>query len=114
MPLSEFTIKLIETKLTAYCERRIPVDIRDQVKLIFKISRDNVTLIETRPYYNDPSFWTETPVAQFRLNSKTQKWTLHCMDRFSKWHLYDLIEPSADFDAILKALDEDKTGIFWG
>jgi frataxin-like iron-binding protein CyaY len=114
MPLSEFTIKLIETKLTEYCERRIPIDIRDQVNLTFKIIRDKVTLIETRPYFRNPSIWTESPVAQFRFDNENNKWTLYCMDRNSRWHLYDLIKPSADFDDMLKALDDDRTGIFWG
>jgi hypothetical protein len=114
MPLSEFTVKLIETKLASYCERRIPIDIRDQVNLIFKIARDKATLIETRPYFKDPSIWTENPVAQFRFDNKTKKWTLHCMDRNSRWHIYDLIEPSVDFDDMLRALDKDRTGIFWG
>jgi hypothetical protein len=36
------------------------------------------------------------------------------MDRNSRWHLYDIINPSADFDDMLKALDRDPTGIFWG
>jgi hypothetical protein len=74
---SDFTIRLVETKLTEYCESRIPVDIRNQVRLIFKITRDKITLIETRPYYRDPPIWTENPVAQFRLDKDTQKWTLH-------------------------------------
>jgi len=114
MPLPEFTKKLIETKLTEYCERRIPLHIRDQVKLIYKITGYKVNLVETRPYYKDPSVWTETPIAQFRFDRETQKWTLYCADRNSQWHLYDLIKPSADFDDMLKALDNDKTGIFWG
>ena len=114
MPLSEFTIKLIETKLTAYCERRIPKDMRHQIRLVYKIARDKVTLIETRPYYKDPSIWTENPVAQFRFDDKIKKWTLYCADRNSRWHLYDLIESSADFDDMLRALDTDRTGIFWG
>lgn len=114
MPLSEFTKKLVETKLTEYCERRIPIDIRHQVNLVFKIARDKVTLIETRPYHRDSSIWTENPVAQFRFENASNQWALHCMDRNSRWHLYDLIKPSADFDDMLKALDEDRTGIFWG
>ena len=60
---SEFAIKLIETKLTEYCERRIPIDICDQVNLTFKIMRDKVTLIETRPYFRDPSIWYENLVS---------------------------------------------------
>jgi hypothetical protein len=48
------------------------------------------------------------------LGTFNKQWTLYCMDRNSRWHLYDLIEPSADFDDMLIALDRDPTGIFWG
>jgi len=37
MPFTEFTKKLIETKLNDYCERRIPVDVRDQVRLTYRV-----------------------------------------------------------------------------
>ena len=114
MALSEFTIRLIEAKLTEFCDRRIPIDIREEVDLIFKIARDKVTLIETRPYFREPTRWMENPVAQFRFDDKTKKWTLYCLDKNSRWHHYDLIEPSADFDDMLKALDNDAAGIFWG
>ncbi|MFH1079237.1 MAG: DUF3024 domain-containing protein [Pseudomonadota bacterium] len=114
MPLTEFTKKLIETRLFEYCERRIPIHARDQVKLIYKITGNNVTLIETRPYYMNPSVWTETPIAQFRFNHETKKWTLYWMDRNSRWHLDELVKPSIHFEDILKELDRDATGIFWG
>lgn len=114
MPLSEFTKKLIQTKLTEYCERRIPIEVRDQVKLTFKIERYSVSLVEIRPYHRDPAIQTETPIAQFRLNKSTQKWSLFSIDRNDRWRLYDLIKPSMDFDDMLIALENDKTGIFWG
>ena len=114
MPLSEFTKKLIETKLTEYCDHKIPIDVRDQVRLTHKIIGYKVNLIETRPYHHDPSIWTETPIAQFRLDRDTQKWSLFSSDRNGRWHLYDLIKPSLDFNDVLKALDDDKRGIFWG
>jgi len=55
MPLSDFTKKLIETKLTEYCDRKIPIDVRDQVKLTYKIAGYKVNLVETRHYYRDPT-----------------------------------------------------------
>ena len=114
MPFTEFTKKLIETKLNDYCERRIPIDVRDQLKLTYKIIRYKVNLVETRPYHRDPAIRTETPIAQFRFDSATQKWSLFSFGRNDRWHLYDLIKPSIDFDDMLKALDNDKTGRFWG
>ena len=114
MPLPEFTIRLVETTLAEYCDQKIPIHVRDQVKLIHKVTGNKVTLMETRPFYCDPLTWTETPIAQFRFDTKTKKWALYFMDRNSKWHLYDLIKSSADFEDMIKALDSDKTGIFWG
>ena len=114
MPLPEFTRKLIEAKLSKYCIKRIPEQVRDKIKLIFNINGNNVTLIETRPYYRDPSVWTENPVAQFRFDDSKKIWLLYSSDRNNRWRLYDLIKPSADFDDLLKELDRDPTGIFWG
>ncbi len=114
MPLPEFTRKLAETKLSEYCDRKIAEDARDKVRLIHKIKGNKVTLLETRPFYCDPFTWTETPVAQFRFDLKTRKWLLYSIDRNSRWHLYDLVNPSADFQEMLRELDRDPTGIFWG
>lgn len=114
MPLTEFTKILIETRLTDYCEHRIPIDVRDQLKLTYKIEGYKVTLVETRPYHRDSAVWTETPIAQFRFDRNTQKWSLFSLDRNDRWHLYDLIKPSMNFDDMLKAIDNDKTGAFWG
>ncbi|MDQ5985090.1 MAG: hypothetical protein CSYNP_00794 [Syntrophus sp. SKADARSKE-3] len=114
MALSEFTRKLIETKLTEYCDKRFPKDIQDQIKLIFKIRGNNVTLIETRPFYRDPSIWTEVPVAQFRYDEPSHKWFLYYPDRNSRWHSYSGVIPTANLDVIFKEIDRDPTGIFWG
>lgn len=114
MPLPEFTKKLVESKLEEYCNRRIPPDARHQIKLVYKMMGNKVTLIETRPYYQDPSVWTENPLAQFRFDLGSNKWSLYCSDRNGRWHLYDLTKASADFDDMLKALDLDQIGIFWG
>lgn len=114
MPLPEFTRKLIETKLDEYCAGKIPAHARDQVRLSYKITGSKVILIESRPFYFDPNTWTETPLGQFRFDAETKKWGLYYMDRHSRWQLYDLVEESADFEKLLEALDEDRTGIFWG
>jgi hypothetical protein len=114
MPLSEFTTRLIETKLTRYFDRKIPVDARDKIGLIYKIMGNKVTIIETRPFYCDPLTWTETPIAQIRFDHESKRWALYFMDRNSRWHLYDMVKPSANFDDMLKELDCDPTGIFWG
>jgi hypothetical protein len=114
MPLPEFTRKLVETKLTKYCEQRIPPHVRDQVRLNYRIRGNLVTLFEERTVYKQPSKCVEIFIAQFRFNPQDKKWSLYCADRNSRWHLYGLLSPSADFDELLKEVDRDPTGIFYG
>ena len=114
MPLPEFTKKLIEVRLSKYCTNRISEDGRDNLRLIFNINENIVTLILTRPYFKDRSKWAERSVAQIRFDNENKKWMLYFIDRNEGWHPYDLIEPSSDFEDLLKELDCDPTGIFWG
>ncbi|MBI4765502.1 MAG: DUF3024 domain-containing protein [Deltaproteobacteria bacterium] len=114
MPLPEFTRKLIEGKLSKYCTSRIPEHARHNMRLIFNINENIVTLILSRPYFKDPSKWAERSVAQVRFDNDHKKWQLYFIDKKDRWHPHDLIQPSADFDDLLKELDHDPTGLFWG
>jgi hypothetical protein len=114
MALPALIKKLVEKKLGAYCEGKIPPHIRNQIRLIFKIRGDSVTLIEERPYYRDNSILTHNVVAQFRFNPNDQQWTLYCADRNSKWHLYSRSVPTKNIDTLLHWIEKDPTGIFWG
>jgi len=71
-------------------------------------------MIEARPPFLGPSEWSELRVAQFRYDSETGTWTLYCADRNSRWHPYWDMEPTTEFDDLLREVDEDPTGIFWG
>ncbi|MCK4252118.1 DUF3024 domain-containing protein [candidate division WOR-3 bacterium] len=39
---------------------------------------------------------------------------MYCANRSSRWELYFDCEPSKNFDDLLKDVEEDGTGIFWG
>lgn len=114
MPLPELTQKRIESSLNEFCEKRVPQHVRSKVFLSFEFRGNSVTLMENRVVWNDDSRWTKSPVAQFRLDTDSGKWTLYCCDRNSKWHLYDLTGPSVDFQKLVTEVDRDPTGIFWG
>ena len=114
MALPEFTKRMIESKLSSYCEQKVPLHIRDRVKLAFKIRGNSVKLFEQRPAYREKSKWVDVPVAQFRFNPSRSLWTLFCADRNSKWHEYLPAEPTKDFDVLLVEVDKDPTAIFWG
>ena len=104
----------VEIKLTEYCENKFPPEYRDKAKVGFKIKGDNVTLFEERPSFMNPAKWTKSEVAQFRYDKRNDEWTLYCLDRNSIWHEYTEVVPTPVLDELLREVDEDPYGIFWG
>lgn len=116
MPIPPIQKQLIEKLMQKYCDNKIPKELNDSIQLFYKIRGNNITLIESRPLkWNDiKSEKVEMKIAQVRFENETKTLTLFCADRNDKWHLYDFIEPSTELEDLLKEIDEDPTGIFWG
>ncbi len=106
---------IARTRLGAYCERRIPAEVRDRVRLEIEFAENHVTLVETRPHFRDPEQWTRLPVARLRFNAASGTWTLLSPNFHQKdaWRPYTT-PPSRDLGRLLAALDEDASGVFWG
>ena len=114
MAFSMIERRAIEALLVAYCEKRVPPEVRDKVRVLFRIKGESVTLLESRPSFVDRTHWIDTVVAQFRRSPKTGNWVLYCADRNSKWHLYEYLRPKKTLRPLLAEVDRDPTGIFWG
>jgi hypothetical protein len=103
-----------EARLTEYCDQRIPRDVQDKIRLEWRIRGASATITERRPHFMRRSEWTRSPVAQFRFDPESGKWTLYCADRNSRWHVFTPTAPSRNLDDLLRAVDADRTAIFWG
>lgn len=114
MPLPPLVKQLIEKKLSTYCQKKIPAHLHDQIRLMYKIRGNSVSLHESRPSFFKPDDWVEVPVAQFRYDSKENLWTLYCADRNSRWIPFTNVDPTRNFEKLLLEVDADTTGIFWG
>lgn len=114
MAISDTVRHQAETQLRVFCDRRVPAEVRDKVNLTYAFRGNSATLFENRPGFRDPGKWTAMPIAQFRFDPKTGKWTLYYADRNSKWHVYTDIKATSHFDELLKEVDSDPTGIFFG
>ncbi|PKL52265.1 MAG: transposase [Nitrospira bacterium HGW-Nitrospira-1] len=115
MPLPLLIKTLTEKKLKKYCENKIPSHVRDKITLSFKFRGNSVTIFENRaPWHPDIKEWSSMPIAQMRYDGKTGKWNLYCADRNDRWHEYYDVEPTKNIDVILKEIEDDPTGIFWG
>jgi hypothetical protein len=114
MPVSELIQKRIETQLAVMFDRRLPKAYRNEVKLGFEVGKNVVTLFESRPRYNDPKEWIKIEFARIRYTNITGLWTLYCGDQNGKWHKYQMAKPTRDVSRLIREIDEDPTGIFFG
>ena len=103
----------IEVVLQRYAEARVPPHARDEVQLTYRVRGTTVTLIERRPAWRAPGQWTEISVAQFRHEPATGTWSLYCADRNRRWHPYGC-RSARKLETLLRVVDADRSGIFWG
>ncbi len=113
MALSEFTTKLVQTKLSWFCREKVPLHYRSRIRLGYRIEGDTVTIFEQRATFSDPDRWVDLDVAQFRWDDRRKTWSLFYRDREAAWRHYYL-EPRSDFEALLREVDDDPVEVFWG
>lgn len=105
MALSELIKRQIEEILGPFCDSRVPAHVRNKVRLGYSFRGTSVLLFEERPYFQDPSIWTNSPIAQFRFNLEDKTWSLYYADRNSKWHRYERTKPSRKFIHQLRSVE---------
>ena len=99
-----------------YCANKVPVEHRHELRVECGLRGTSITIYECRPPWH-PNLgpgWSRQPVAQVRYEPADHHWRLYCADRNSRWHYYDMAEPTPQLSDLLDEIDEDPTGIFWG
>ncbi len=103
-------------RVRRWCDQRVPEHVRDQVRVECEVGPRHLTIVERRPHWNAnaDSEWTRFPIARLRYTMADKSWTLYWRDRNLRFHIYDLVAPSARVDDLLEEIERDPTAIFWG
>jgi len=103
-------------RVRLWCEARVPKELRDRVRLECAAEPRSVTIVERYPRHpEDPDGdWTRTVVARLRYTKASGLWSLYWPDRDSAFHEYDGLRPSRRVTDLLREVERDPTGIFWG
>ncbi len=103
-------------RIRRFCEKQVPPEMWDQVRVEHRVRGRTVTIVEHRPPWNPAlgTEWTDTPQARMKYDDQTKGWTLYWFDRNSRAHAYDLLEPDQPIERLLAEYDDDPTCIFKG
>jgi hypothetical protein len=110
----DLELRPIENTIGAMCRHRSPAQLRDELKITYEIDGHNVSVYEVRPRWNNPREQTKLGVARFKFVRSRKEWKLYWMRRDLKWHLYNLDEIPTDLKSLVKVVDEDRYGAFFG
>lgn len=114
MAFSEIELKRIDNLVGAFCRRRIPVEIQDELTLAYRVEGHDVVIFERRPYWRDPRQTTEMPVAKLKFVRTANEWRLYWQRRDLKWHAYDFLPSSTDLKELVDEIDKDEFACFFG
>jgi hypothetical protein len=112
MPAPRDVIAVAAEKVAAYCDQRST----DDYRIEHTIRGASITILERRPPWN-PDFgseWSSMKVAQLRFDEPTRRWRLYAAGSDDRWRAYEFAAPAADIARLLVAIEQDRTGIFWG
>jgi hypothetical protein len=99
-----------------FCQANSPEEHRDQLRVEYGVRGKSVTIYECRPPWQ-PDLgpdWMRQPIGQLRYNPQDRHWSLCFADRNSRWHYYELLEPTTDIGDLIAEIHEDPTCISWG
>ena len=114
MPLSQLEKKRVEKILGEYCRNKIPLHVQNQIKLLYTIRGNDVTLIESRPGWKNKELWTKRPIARIRYEDTTLKWHLYWPRANGKWEKYPAFPPTNNLTKIVNEIEKDPHATFWG
>jgi hypothetical protein len=99
-----------------FCDNRVPLKHQDQLRIDHVIRGNSITIRELRAPWRDDygPDWSINPRAQLRYNPQAGSWTLYWPDRNHRWLLYPDAQPTPEIEWLLREIDLDPRGAFWG
>jgi hypothetical protein len=103
-------------EVAKYCATSVPSELDDEIRIEYKVRGNTITILERRPPWREDlgPDWTSMRVCTLQWDPPTELWTLYARDRNDRRLDYEFVDPAPTVVPLLRELDNDPTGIFWG
>jgi hypothetical protein len=116
MSVPELALRAAMTSVESFCRLCVPATLRDQMRLEARTRGNSITVMERRPPWREGigSEWTSLKIAQLRYDPQTALWSLYWSDSNDRWLQYADAIPARSVDALIEAIDDDRSSVFFG
>jgi len=114
MSFSETELKAIGAALHDLCASRVPEQHRGQIRIEYLVDGHSVVLFEDRPDRRNPALRIREPFARFRYYRSRGEWNLYWLPSDGNWHRYDAASPTRKIDPLVRHVERDTYGCFFG
>ena len=95
-------------------EDKVPLHVRDKVKLCHRTEGNSIILFEFRKSLMKADHWHEVPIAKFKYIQSRGCWQLFWMTRALEWRRYNELPEAATFKELFQEVEADPLCCFWG
>jgi hypothetical protein len=114
MALADIHLAQAERLLRPFIVRCEQAGVGDQVRVGYRIERSSVVLFESRIHWKNRTDWLEHRVAKFQFVATINRWRLFCQFSDLEWRGYAPLPEAETLAELVREVDADPTGIFWG
>jgi hypothetical protein len=114
MAFGELELEQIQQTVGEWCKRRCPPYLKDKMRWAYSVKGHDVIIFEQRPWWDNTSEWSETPIAKLKFIRSADKWRLYWMRADLKWHDYPGLSSSHRLDDLVQEIDADPLACFFG
>ena len=109
------TIDFIEAQIKQFIEaKRPPIEVRDELNIGYSYINNTLEIFEIRPRWNNPDEIMHSPLAKAMFIKSQKLWKLYWMRASGKWVAYEPEPEIKSVEQLLKVIEVDQYGCFWG
>ena len=114
MPLTQHQLAQVQQLLAPLIAPDPRPEVHDKLRHGYQVEGNAVVFYESRPRFQRPREWHDHHIAKFRYVASRRRWLLYCQLSDLKWHRYEPLPESPDLETLVREVERDPTGIFFG
>ena len=113
MPFNDIERQRIKDIVGGYCEQKVPVHLKTQVRVFYNIKGYTVTITQSKPSFPGSHLWTDIPIAKLKYDPRTFGWQLYRRNITGEWQTYYDLKPTHHLQSLIDEIADDPFCVFW-